>query len=38
VGLQVVILDIGDNEPAGEYTIFYGKGNETMKYEQDSQA
>jgi hypothetical protein len=28
VGVQEVIWDGGGTEPAGEYTFFYGKGNE----------
>jgi hypothetical protein len=28
VGLQEVRWDGGGTEPAGEYTFFYGKGNE----------
>jgi hypothetical protein len=28
VGVQEVGWDGGDTEPAGEYTCFYGKGNE----------
>jgi hypothetical protein len=28
VGVQEVRWDGGGNEPAGEYTFFYGKGNE----------
>jgi hypothetical protein len=28
VGVQEVRWEVGDTEPAGEYTFFYGKGNE----------
>jgi hypothetical protein len=28
VGVQEVRWDRGDTKPAGEYTFFYGKGNE----------
>jgi hypothetical protein len=28
VGVHEVRWDRGDTEPAGEYTFFYGKGNE----------
>jgi hypothetical protein len=30
VGVQEVRWDGGGTEPAGEYTFFYGKGNEIM--------
>jgi hypothetical protein len=32
VGIQEVKLDGGGTEPAGEYTFFYGKGNENHEW------
>jgi hypothetical protein len=32
VGVQEVRWDRGGTEPAGEYTLFYGKGNENHKF------
>jgi exonuclease III len=31
VGVQEVRWDMGGTEPAGEYTFFYGKGNENYE-------
>jgi hypothetical protein len=32
VGVQEVRWNVGGNEPAGEYTFFYGKGNENHEF------
>jgi hypothetical protein len=36
VGVEEVRRDMGGTEPAGEYKLFHGKGNENHEFETES--
>jgi hypothetical protein len=38
VGVQEVRWEVGGTEPAGDYTFFYGKGNENLAHKRNISA